>query len=49
MENSFFKIVARLNKFILPSYTKKGLDLAKASKFQLVIFGWRVYVTKRAL
>ncbi|MDF1673743.1 MAG: SsrA-binding protein [Vicingaceae bacterium] len=49
MENQFFKALARLNKLILPSYTKQRLDLSKASKFQLAIFGWRVYVTKRAL
>jgi hypothetical protein len=49
MTNSIFKILAKLNKFILPSYTKQRLDLAKASKLQLAIFGWRVYVTKRAL
>jgi len=49
MKNQVFKLVARLNKVFLPSYTKKGLDLSKASKLQLAIFGWRLYVTKRAL
>ncbi len=44
-----FPILARLNKVLLPSYTKKGLDLAKASKLQLAIIGWRYYVTTRAL
>ncbi len=49
MKNQFFKTLAKLNKLILPSYTKQRLDLSKASKFQLAVFGWRVYVTKRAL
>jgi hypothetical protein len=49
MKISFFKILATINKAILPSYTKQRLDLSKATKFQLAIFGWRVYVTKRAL
>ncbi|MDT0608150.1 SsrA-binding protein [Croceitalea rosinachiae] len=46
---SLFKLLAKINKVILPSYTKKGLDLAKASKFQLVLIGWRYYVTTKAL
>jgi hypothetical protein len=49
MKNYFFKRVAKVNKLVLPSYTKQRLDLAKATKLQLAIFGWRVYVTKRAL
>ncbi|RZV56412.1 MAG: SsrA-binding protein [Flavobacteriaceae bacterium] len=49
MQKSIFKFLAKLNKLILPSYTKKQLDLTKASKLQLAIFGWRIYVTKRAL
>ncbi|MCO6499086.1 MAG: SsrA-binding protein [Vicingus serpentipes] len=49
MKTQFFKILAKINKVVLPSYTKQRLDLAKASKLQLAIFGWRIYVTKRAL
>ena len=48
-QKSFFKILAKINKAILPSYTKQRLDLAKATKLQLAIFGWRVYITKRSL
>lgn len=44
-----FKLLAILNKLLLPSFTKKQLDLSKASKLQLAIIGWRAYVTKRAL
>ncbi|MGH1385826.1 SsrA-binding protein [Kordia sp.] len=49
MKKSFFKILAKLNKVILPSFSKKQLDLSKASKFQLAIIGWRYYVTTKAL
>nr|WP_315148790.1 SsrA-binding protein [uncultured Flavobacterium sp.] len=44
-----FKILAQINKLILPSFTKKRLDLAKASKWQKAIIGYRYYVTTRAL
>ncbi|MDH7444640.1 SsrA-binding protein [Aquimarina sp. 2201CG14-23] len=49
MQTSFFIFLAKLNKIFLPSYTKKRLDLSKASKIQMLIFGWKLYVTKRAL
>ena len=49
MKQSVFKILAKVNKVVLPSYTKQRLDLAKASKLQMAIFGWRVYVTKCSL
>ncbi|MGB0981191.1 MAG: SsrA-binding protein [Winogradskyella sp.] len=49
MKKSTFKFFAKLNKAILPSFSKKQLDLSKASKLQLAIIGWRVYVTKNAL
>lgn len=49
MKRSFFKLLAKLNKAILPSYTKRQLDLSKATKLQLAIIGWRSYVTKKAL
>lgn len=49
MKQSFFKLIAKINKIILPSYTKKRLDLAKASKIQLAIIGWRSFVTLNSL
>ncbi|PCI93760.1 MAG: SsrA-binding protein [Flavobacteriales bacterium] len=49
MKQSIFKILAKVNKVVLPSFTKQRLDLAKATKLQMAIFGWRVYVTKRSL
>ncbi|MBK86371.1 MAG: SsrA-binding protein [Flavobacteriaceae bacterium] len=44
-----FKVLAYLNKLLLPSMTKNRLDLNKVSKFQMVLIGWRTFVTKRAL
>jgi hypothetical protein len=44
-----FKILALLNKSLLPSLTKKGIDPIKASKLQLLLIGWRFYVTKNSL
>lgn len=49
MKKSVFKFLAKLNKMVLPSYSKKQLDLTKASKIQLLVFGWRLFVTKNAL
>lgn len=49
MNRKVFKLLAKVNKVILPSYTKKQLDIAKASKLQLAIIGWRAYVTLRCL
>ncbi|WP_179352798.1 SsrA-binding protein [Winogradskyella vidalii] len=49
MKKSFFKLIAKINKAILPSYSKQQLDLSKATKLQLAIVGWRVYVTKNAI
>ncbi|WP_246848934.1 SsrA-binding protein [Aquimarina sp. U1-2] len=49
MQQYFFSLIAKINKAVLPSFTKRRLDLSKASKLQLLIFGWRLYVTKRAL
>ncbi|MFC0605280.1 SsrA-binding protein [Winogradskyella pulchriflava] len=49
MKKSIFKLIAKANKAILPSFTKKQLDLSKATKLQLAIIGWRAYITKNAL
>lgn len=49
MKKRFFKLLAKLNKKVLPSYSKKGLDLRKASKLQMAIIGWKLWVTKNSL
>jgi len=49
MKKLLFKLLAKLNKALLPSYSKRQLDLSKASKLQLAIIGWRAFVTINAL
>jgi len=49
MKKTFFKNLAKLNKVILPSFTKRKLDISKATKFQLAIIGWRAYITINSL
>lgn len=49
MKRQIFRALAKLNKVVLPSYSKKQLDLSNATKFQLAIIGWRTFVTKNAL
>ena len=44
-----YKILAKINKLILPSLTKQRLDISKASKLQMALIGYRYYVTKRSL
>lgn len=49
MKKGFFKFLAKVNKVILPSFTKQKLDITKASKMQLAIIAFRAYVTKQSL
>jgi hypothetical protein len=49
MKKQIFKFLAKTNKLILPSFTKKELDITKASKVQLAIIGWRAFVTINSL
>ncbi|WP_394746834.1 SsrA-binding protein [Spongiimicrobium salis] len=49
MKAALFKFLAKLNKLVLPSFTKRRLDLSKASKMQLALIAWRYYVTTNAL
>lgn len=44
-----YSLLAKINRMILPSFGKKQLDLSKAKKWQLLIIGWRTFITKKAL
>lgn len=44
-----YRVLAKLNKAVLPSYSKRRLDLSKASKLQMAIIGWRYFITTKAL
>ena len=49
MKQSFFKILAKLNKLLFPSFSKRRLDPSEFNKLQLAILGWRAYITIRSL
>ncbi len=49
MKKTLFQILAKINKLILPSFSKKHLDMSKAKKWQMAIIGWRYFVTKNSL
>ena len=49
MKLILFKIIANLNKYLLPGLSKKRLDLSKANKFQLALFGWKLFITKNVI
>jgi hypothetical protein len=44
-----FKILAKINKLILPSFTKQRLDLLHAKKWQKAIIAYRYLVTIKSL
>jgi hypothetical protein len=47
MEKSLFKILAKINRIILPRYSKH--DITRLSKLQKLIVGYRYWVTKNSL
>ncbi|GHA28045.1 hypothetical protein GCM10007103_06940 [Salinimicrobium marinum] len=49
MKNGLFKVLSKFNKKMLPNYSQKQLDLAKATKLQKAIIGWKTWVTKNSL
>ncbi len=44
-----YKLLARINKLLLPSLTKQQLDISKATQWQKMLLAWRYFVTIRAL
>ena len=49
MKRSFFRALAKLNKKALPSLSRRGIDPAKAKKWQIALLAYRYYVTKESL
>jgi len=47
MKKNFFKLIAKLNKKVLPSYLKK--DPSKLSKMQQAVLGFRYYILMQSL
>ncbi len=48
MKKQAFQALAKINKALLPSFSKRRLDLSKATKWQLAIIGYRFWVTRNA-
>jgi hypothetical protein len=47
MKKSFFKVLAKLNKILLPSMAQK--DLTKLKKWEKAIVAYRYVITKNAI
>jgi len=47
MRTALFRVLARLNKALLPKLWDK--DLLRLSKLQKLVVAWRYYVTKNSL
>jgi hypothetical protein len=47
MKKSVFKILAQVNKWVLPRYSKK--DITKLSKLEQAIVAYRYWVTIHAI
>ncbi len=44
MKRTFFKVLSKINKTILPSYRHRNLE--RLSKFDQLIIGYKYWVTK---
>jgi hypothetical protein len=49
MKQQLYRVLAKINRLIFPSFGKKQLDMSKAKKWQLAIIGYRYFITKNAL
>jgi len=49
MKKQMFKTLAKINKAVLPSLSKKQLDMSKAGKLEMALIGWRYFVTRNSL
>ena len=47
IKKAFFKTLAKVNRLIMPRYSKK--DITKLTKFEKAMVGYRYYITKNAL
>lgn len=44
-----YRLIAKINKLLLPSFTKQRLDLAKAPKWKKALIAYRYFITCKAL
>ncbi|MEO5600895.1 MAG: hypothetical protein ABIR06_08210 [Cyclobacteriaceae bacterium] len=47
MKKSLFVVMARINRFILPRYSKR--DISRLNKLDQAIIAFRYWITKNAL
>jgi hypothetical protein len=43
-----FRILARMNKLLLPSLSKRGVDVYNLKSWQKALIGYRYWVTKNS-
>ncbi len=44
-----FKLLAKINKVLLPNYTRQELDLSKATKLQKALIAYKYWITINSL
>ena len=49
MKLILFKIIAKLNRLLLPSLSKRRIDLTKITIIEKAVLGWKLYVTKKVI
>lgn len=49
VKKEMYKLLAKLNKLLLPSLTKSGLDITKAKKWQKALLAYRYFITVKSL
>ncbi len=49
MKKKLFKILVKINKIILPSLSKRGVNINKLNKRQKLLLAYRYWVTKNTL
>ncbi len=48
-KKNLFKVLSKINKIILPSLSKRGVNVYKLNKRQKLLLGYRYWVTKNSL
>ncbi|MDX1627666.1 MAG: hypothetical protein R3345_03150 [Fulvivirga sp.] len=47
VKKAFFKILAKINKFVMPRYSKR--DINNLSRIDKALIAYRYYITKNAI
>jgi hypothetical protein len=49
MKLILFRTIAKLNKVLLPSLSKRRIDLTKITFMEKAVLGWKLYITKKVI